>query len=74
MYESAPDSRTACDAVMTPIPNAVTFPINLDLPAGGLVASDAEVQDAMRFAFEQYRIVVDPGAAVGNECPTEPII
>ena len=50
---------------MTPIPNEVTFPINLDLLAGGLVASDAEVRDAMRFAFEHYKIVVEPGAAVG---------
>ncbi len=57
--------RTICDAIMTPIPNEVTFPINLDLLAGGLVASDAEVQDAMRFAFEHYKIVVEPGAAVG---------
>lgn len=57
--------RTICDAIMTPIPNDVTFPINLDLLAGGLVASDAEVREAMRFAFEHFRIVVEPGAAVG---------
>lgn len=57
--------RTICDAIMTPIPNEVTFPINLDLLAGGLVASDDEVRLAMRFAFEHYRIVVEPGAAVG---------
>ena len=57
--------RTICDAIMTPIPNTVTFPINLDLLAGGLVASDDEVRAAMRFAFEHYKIVVEPGAAVG---------
>lgn len=57
--------RTICDAIMTPIPNDVTFPINLDLLSGGLVVSDAEVCDAMRFAFEHYKIVVEPGAAVG---------
>jgi threonine dehydratase len=57
--------RTICDAIMTPIPNEVTFPINLALLAGGLVASDDEVRAAMRFAFEHYRIVVEPGAAVG---------
>ena len=50
---------------MTPIPDEATFPINLDLPAGGLVASDAEVRDVMRFAFAHYRIVVEPDAAVG---------
>jgi threonine dehydratase len=57
--------RTICDAIMTPIPNDVTFPINLGLLAGGLVASDQEVREAMRFAFEHYKIVVEPGAAVG---------
>lgn len=57
--------RTICDAIMTPIPNDVTFPINRDLLAGGLVASDADVRAAMRFAFEHFSLVVEPGAAVG---------
>lgn len=47
------------------MPNALTFPINLNLLAGALVASDETVCDAMRFAFEHYKIVVEPGAAVG---------
>jgi threonine dehydratase len=29
------------------------------------VASDDAVRAAMRFAFERYKIVVEPGAAVG---------
>ena len=57
--------RTICDAIMTPIPNDLTFPINLELLAGGLVATDDAVRTAMRFAFEHYKIVVEPGAAVG---------
>ena len=57
--------RTICDAIMTPIPNAVTFPINHSLLAGGVVASDEEVRDAMRFAFEHFKIVTEPGAVVG---------
>ncbi len=57
--------RTICDAIMTPIPNEVTFPINYQLLAGGVVASDDEVRDAMRFAYQHYKIVVEPGAAVG---------
>jgi threonine dehydratase len=50
---------------MTPIPNDVTFPINRALLDGGVVASDDAVRAAMRFAFERYKIVVEPGAAVG---------
>ncbi|MBT7342377.1 MAG: threonine/serine dehydratase [Rhodobacteraceae bacterium] len=57
--------RTICDAIMTPMPNKVTFPINLDLLAGGVTASDADVRDAMRFAFEHFKIVTEPGAVVG---------
>jgi threonine dehydratase len=57
--------RTICDAIMTPIPNDVTFPINREHLAGGVVASDEAVRAAMRFAFERYKIVVEPGAAVG---------
>lgn len=57
--------RTICDSIMTPMPNEVTFPINHALLAGGLVASDDEVRRAMRFAFEHYKIAVEPGAAVG---------
>jgi len=57
--------RTICDAIMTPIPNAVTFPINHALLAGGVTASDADVRAAMRFAFEHFKIVTEPGAVVG---------
>ena len=58
-------ARTICDAIMTPIPNEVTFPINQTFLAGGLVVSDNDVRNAMRLAFEHYKIVVEPGAAVG---------
>lgn len=57
--------QTICDAIMTPTPTALCFPINLDLLAGGLVVSDEEVRAAMRFAFDHFKIVVEPGAVVG---------
>lgn len=60
-----PGRRTICDAIMTRIPFEMTFEVNRRLLAGGLVVSDAEVRAAMRFAFENYKIVVEPGAAVG---------
>ena len=50
---------------MTPIPGELTFSINKDLLAGGVTASDEEVRDAMRFAFEHFKIVTEPGAVVG---------
>ena len=57
--------RTICDSIMTPTPNAHTFEINRKLLAGGLVASDDDVRGAMRFAFDYFKTVVEPGAAVG---------
>ncbi len=57
--------RTICDAIMTPIPNNVTFPINLELLVGGVTATDDDVRTAMRFAFEHFKIVTEPGAVVG---------
>ncbi len=57
--------RTICDAIMTPVPGEMTFDINLDLLAGGVTATDDEVRQAMRFAFEHFKIVTEPGAVVG---------
>jgi threonine dehydratase len=57
--------KTICDAIMTDMPGALTFPINQALLAGVLTVSDDEVRCAMAFAFEHYKIVVEPGAAVG---------
>jgi threonine dehydratase len=50
---------------MTPIPGEMTFSINRELLAGAVTATDSEVRDAMRFAFEHFKIVAEPGAVVG---------
>lgn len=50
---------------MTPIPGELTFSANRDPLAGGVTASDAELRVAMRFAFEHFRVVAEPGAVVG---------
>ncbi|MEM9440772.1 MAG: threonine/serine dehydratase [Pseudomonadota bacterium] len=57
--------KTICDSIMTPTPNEHTFEINRRLLAGGLTASDDDVRTAMRFAYETFKIVVEPGAAIG---------
>jgi threonine dehydratase len=53
-----------CDALLTPQPGELTFAINRTRLAEGLVVSEAEVCDAMRYAFEVLKIVVEPGGAV----------
>src|SRR5258708_1874244 len=57
--------RTICDALMASIPGELTFAINSRLLAQGIVASDAEVGAAVRFAFRELKLVVEPGGAVG---------
>jgi threonine dehydratase len=57
--------RTICDAIMTPIPGELTFSINRDLLAGGATATDSDVRSAMRFAYDHFHIVTEPGAVVG---------
>ena len=59
-----PDARSICDAILSPTPGALTFPINRSLLAGGLVVTDAEVKAAMRFAYSELKLVVEPGGAV----------
>lgn len=58
------EGRTICDALMASIPGELTFAINQRLVAGGVTASDAEVAEAVAFAFRELKLVVEPGGAV----------
>ena len=58
-------SGTICDALMTATPGALTFPITHALIGHGFTVSDAEVAAAVRYAFEELKLVVEPGGAVG---------
>lgn len=61
---NAPDARSFCDALMAPTPGELTFPIHRALLAGGLSVTDAEVAQAMAYAFSVLKLVVEPGGAV----------
>ncbi|WP_292073085.1 threonine ammonia-lyase [Brevundimonas sp. UBA7534] len=52
-----------CDALMAPMPGELTFPINRRC-AGAITVSDAEVAEAVAFAFRHLKLVVEPGGAV----------
>ena len=58
-------SGTICDALMAQSPGRITFAINRALVGEGVSASDAEVAEAMAFAFHELKLVVEPGGAVG---------
>ena len=57
-------ARSICDALQTPMPGELTFAINCDLLSDVLTVSDDEVRSAMRFAFRNLKLVVEPGGAV----------
>jgi threonine dehydratase len=56
-------SGSICDAIVTPAPGALTFPIMAALCGPGLVVSDDEVLRAMALAWQHLKIVVEPGGA-----------
>ncbi|HET9069885.1 MAG TPA: pyridoxal-phosphate dependent enzyme [Amaricoccus sp.] len=53
-----------CDAILTPEPGRLTFPILSRLAGPGLAVSDAAALDAVAVAFRHLRIVLEPGGAV----------
>jgi threonine dehydratase len=59
----APD--TFCDAIMTLHVSPITLGILSERDARALSVSDAEVAEAIRFAWVKHQLVVEPGAAVG---------
>jgi threonine dehydratase len=58
-------SGTICDALMSNTPGEWTFPITRELIGQGLAVSDTEVARAVRYAFEELKLVVEPGGAIG---------
>jgi len=57
-------SETICDALRVPEPGEITFAINSVCCSDGLVVSDQEALAAIRYAFRQLNLVVEPGGAV----------
>ena len=58
----APD--TFCDALQTPRVSPITFRILSEREATALSVSDAEVEEAVRFAWQRHQLTVEPGGAV----------
>ena len=55
---------TLCDALQTPLVSPITFGILRDRGAMALAVSEEEVLDAVRFAWREHQLVVEPGGAV----------
>jgi threonine dehydratase len=55
---------TICDAIMTPQPGELTFPVLARLAGPGITVTDAEALQAMAAAARHLKIVLEPGGAV----------
>jgi threonine dehydratase len=69
---------TLCDALLTPRVSPITFGILQQRGVKAVAISDAEVEDAIRFAWKEHGLVVEPGGAaalaallVGKNVPAE---
>ena len=59
-----PDApMTLCDALQTPRVSPITFSVLRDRAATALAVTDGEVKDAIRFAWREHGLVVEPGGA-----------
>jgi len=59
-----PTGKSICDALMTPIPGELTFPINQRRLERAVSVTDEEVAAAVAYAFKTLKLVVEPGGAV----------
>lgn len=57
-------SGSICDAIITPSPGEIPFPIMQRLCQPGVAVSDTDCLRAMALAFTRLKIVVEPGGAV----------
>ncbi|MEL6888383.1 MAG: threonine/serine dehydratase, partial [Pseudomonadota bacterium] len=57
-------SGNICDAILTPCPGDITFPIIRRLCGAGLVVSEDEALMAVAQAFLRLKVVAEPGGAV----------
>ncbi|WP_294621176.1 threonine/serine dehydratase [uncultured Roseovarius sp.] len=61
---NAQGSGGICDAIVTPAPGQITFPIMQRLCGPGLVVSEDEALRAMALAWQRLKVVAEPGGAV----------
>lgn len=60
-----PVPRTIADGQAAEIPGELTFSINRRLVDEIVLVTDDDIRDAMRFAFQRLKIVVEPSGATG---------
>ena len=58
------NEASICDAIVTPSPGALTFPVTKRLCGPGFAVADEEVRCAMATIWKHLKVVAEPGGAV----------
>ncbi|MEM1077673.1 MAG: threonine/serine dehydratase [Pseudomonadota bacterium] len=61
---NAQRAGSICDAILTPTPGDLTFPVLQALAGPGCVVSEDDAQRAMALAAQHLKLVLEPGGAV----------
>ncbi len=64
LQKNASAAHALCDALLAPTPGDLTWAVNGTQLAGGYGVTDAEVKEAMKFAFRALKLVVEPSGSV----------
>lgn len=64
IVRNARTSGSLCDAIVTPQPGQITFPIMAKLCGPGIAVPEDDCLRAMAVAFQRLKIVLEPGGAV----------
>jgi threonine dehydratase len=59
-----PTTRSICDTLLSPFTGEVTWPIISRLVSEGLAVNDDDVLRAIRYAWRELRLAVEPGGAI----------
>ncbi len=62
--KNSPGHQSICDSLLAPTPGSLTFKINAERLSDGVVVTEEQVLNAMRFAFRHFKLVVEPGGAI----------
>lgn len=61
---NASTGGSLCDAIITPSPGEITFPILQRLCGAGVVVPDEDCLRAMALAWDRFKVVLEPGGAI----------
>jgi threonine dehydratase len=64
LQKASANRSSICDALLVPVPGKITYPICKNHLRGGFSVTDTDVAEAIRFAYKELKLVVEPGGAV----------